>query len=631
MEDLILDYFHSTRTFQPPESSSAREISGVKNSESDSYSRFVDMIQGKRISSYFQPIIDMFSAEIFGYELLARGEGEFFSPVDMFSRAEQWQLSWELEYACRYAALKRIYEEKDKLPHASFFINVSPEVFSSSHFKKTFTMNTLKTYSIDSKQIVLEITERASVNDYTLFEDTIRHYVEQGFRIALDDFGSGHSGLVTLVATTPHIMKVDKQIVSGIHRSSYKQNLVRAISEFADTVGSSVLVEGIESEEELRTAYRLGARYAQGYFFGKPDPRPRDLDKEVANTLHSLRDEYMRHSYSVDISIHRLITRPPTFIEGTHRAEDLEEFFQSHNSVSFMVIVDKEDKPKGIITRNYFYNLLSGRYGYVIFQRKTVEKLAKSNMLLIREDTDLRVLGKLAMARREEDIYDPVVVIGEDGRLVGTISMKKVIHKAFDTEVRYATSANPLTGLPGNQVISVWLEELLLKAEYSIVYFDLDRFKEFNDYYGFSRGDEIIKMLAELLSEHIQICNAVYRIGHIGGDDFILLSEDIVSADFLESICQEFDERRKEFFCESDIQRGYFITENRRGEEVRVVLTTLSAAVVTSENYLRPPHPGKLGEEVAHLKSKVKKLNLDSGKSGYLFERRVYGEVDSSL
>ncbi|MFP4179852.1 MAG: EAL domain-containing protein [Spirochaetaceae bacterium] len=619
------DYSHTPRTLQNAASFSDREISGIENSRSDSYSRLVDMIQGKRISSYFQPIIDMFGADIFGYELLARGEGEFFSPIDMFSHAEKWQLSWELEYACRYAAIKRINEEIDKLPHASFFINVSPKVFSSSHFQKSFTMDTLKTYGIDSKQLVLEITETASVNDYTLFEETIRHYVEQGFRIALDDFGSGHSGLVTLVATTPHIMKVDKQIVSGIHRSSYKQNLVRAISEFADTVGSSILVEGIESEDELRTAYRLGARYAQGYFFGRPDPEPRKLENQVANTLRGLRDEYMRHSYSVDISIHRLITRPPTFIEGTHHADDLDEFFQSHNSVSFVVIVDKEDTPKGIITRNYFYNLLSGRYGYVIFQRKTVEKLAKSNMLLIREDTDLRVLGRLAMARQEEDIYDPVVVSREDGRLVGTISMKKVIHKAFDTEVRYATSANPLTGLPGNQVIGVWLEDLLLKAEYSIVYFDLDRFKEFNDYYGFSRGDEIIKMLAELLSERIQTCEAVYRIGHIGGDDFILLSEDIVSTDFLEGICQEFDERRKEFFCESDLGRGYFITENRRGEEVQVVLTTLSAAVVTSENFRRPPHPGKLGEEVAHLKSKVKKLNIESGKSGYLFERRVYG------
>jgi EAL domain-containing protein (putative c-di-GMP-specific phosphodiesterase class I)/GGDEF domain-containing protein len=584
--------------------------------------KFSGILEHGLITSHFQPIVDLFTAEIFGYELLARGEGEFTAPAVMFEAAKDLELTWELENACRVAALERILEVIEELPGKNFFINVSPEVFSSSKFQQAFTMGTLKSYGIDSRRVILEITETASVADYARFEDTIRYYVKQGFRIALDDFGSGHSGLITLVATTPHFMKVDKQLVSGLHRSSYKQSLVKAICQFADTVGSAVLAEGIETMDELHTAFRLGARYAQGYLFARPGPHPAPLSRAAADLLEKLSKEYGRHSSFIDIAISKLITRPPTFFEREITGNNLNEFFKTQSTISHVLIVDADDRPKGLITRQHFYSLLSGQYGYAIFQRKPADQMAKRDMLTVRDDTDLRMLGKLAMSRNESEVHDPVVVIGKDGHLVGTISMKDLINKAFDTEIRYATSTNPLTGLPGNIVINVWLEELLLKPAYTIAYFDLDRFKEFNDHYGFSVGDELIKMVAEVLSDHIQNSESTCRLGHVGGDDFMMFIEELIEEEFFEAICRDFDERKRSLFSDEDLKKGCFMSENRQGKRVRVVLTTLSVAIVTSLNFERPPHPGKLGQNVAHLKSKAKERNYKAKTSGFLFDRR---------
>jgi diguanylate cyclase (GGDEF)-like protein len=216
--------------------------------------------------------------------------------------------------------------------------------------------------------------------------------------------------------------------------------------------------------------------------------------------------------------------------------------------------------------------------------------------------------------------------------------MKKVIDRAFDTEVKFATNANPLTGLPGNVVINVWMEDLLRRAEYTIAYLDLDHFKEFNDHYGFCTGDDMIKLLAETLSEYVEKYReeneSPCRLGHVGGDDFVLLAEQRLEENFFQELCNKFDENKKRLFSEADVLRGSYIVVNRRGETEEVPLVTLSVAVVTDRNFTVSPHPGRLGQTVAHLKQKIKEINYRDGTSGFLFERRMYtseGLLPSSL
>lgn len=598
----------------------------------EEYIRFIKMVNGGEIHSYVQPIVDLYTGSVFGYELLARGAEPFFAPTAIFEMAQKWELLQEVEYACRRAALKKVARLAESNPQLNFFINISPHTFSKPEFQAGFSMKSLDNFGISGQQLVLEITETESVKDYRHFEEIIRTYVQQGFRIALDDFGSGHSGLITLVATSPHFLKIDREIVHGIHRSSYKQNLVKAISDFAENVGSSILMEGIETRDELRTAYRLGARFAQGFFIGMPEEEPGELRGEARQSLEELKNEYVRKTFSVDISIYKMITRPTTFPEKSMNGEDLDEFFRTHHSVGHAVVIDMYDRPTGLITREHFYSHVSGRYGYALYRKKLIETQAKREMLVVKEGTDLRVLGRLAMGRGDSELYEPVIVVDESGKLVGTITMKKVIDRAFDTEVKFATNANPLTGLPGNVVINVWLEDLLRRPEYTIAYLDLDRFKEYNDHYGFSAGDDMIKLLAAVLMEYIeehfaeQIDGAENpcRLGHVGGDDFVLLSEHQIPENFFATLCSIFDDRKKALFPETDAERGMYESVNRKGETENIPLVTLSIAVMSHRNFIVAPHPGRLGQTVAHLKRKIKEISYSKGMSGFLFDRRVY-------
>ena len=158
-----------------------------------------------------------------------------------------------------------------------FFINVSPDICSDPRFLERFTQTRLEEFGIDQKEIVIEITEEKSFADYLHFERLVAHYANQGFKIVLDDFGSGYSGLIELIASTPHYMKLDMVLVRDIHKHDDKQKLVKAIIAFASSVNARLIAEGVETLEELEVLVRYGVRCVQGFIFGLPESEPYDL------------------------------------------------------------------------------------------------------------------------------------------------------------------------------------------------------------------------------------------------------------------------------------------------------------------------------------------------------------------
>lgn len=131
---------------------------------------------------------------------------------------------------------------------------------------------------LSQSHIVIEITERDSIDDYARFEAAIAHYGNQGFRIALDDFGSGHSGLITLLSSRPHYLKLDMAVVRDIHLDTYKQMIVKSVVALADNIGAELIAEGVESEYELDVLLSYGVRHAQGFLFGRPAATPLDVN-----------------------------------------------------------------------------------------------------------------------------------------------------------------------------------------------------------------------------------------------------------------------------------------------------------------------------------------------------------------
>lgn len=178
---------------------------------------------------------------------------------------------------------------------------------------------------------------------------------------------------------------------------------------------------------------------------------------------------------------------------------------------------------------------------------------------------------------------------------------------------------NPLTKLPGNSSILKYIQGVLdAKLSVAVAYVDIDNFKPYNDLYGFSRGDEVIRMVARILVNVVQeAAGADGFVGHVGGDDFVFS----VPCVFIETVCKKIIENFNAliplFLNEKDIEAGYFSSVDRRGNRQTFPLTSLSIAVVlcTPGRYR---HYGEVAETAAQLKHKVKEI---SG-SAYLIDRR---------
>jgi EAL domain-containing protein (putative c-di-GMP-specific phosphodiesterase class I) len=240
----------------------------VKNAARCSLQR---IIATGSISTVFQPIMDIRTGGLMGYEALSRGEFPFSNPALMLEVAERCGLSYDLDRECKIVALRSIAALPPAIREKTFFINVSPRSITDGRAVDGLTLSAMKAFGIQQDRIVIEVTETASITDYAAFEEQIRHYARQGYRIALDDFGSGHSGLLTLVAATPHFIKLDRGLVAGVDEDAYRQKLITAVAAFAANVGVELVGEGIERTEEMRVLADLGVRYGQGFYIGRAE------------------------------------------------------------------------------------------------------------------------------------------------------------------------------------------------------------------------------------------------------------------------------------------------------------------------------------------------------------------------
>ena len=164
---------------------------------------------------------------------------------------------------------------------------------------------------------------------------------------------------------------------------------------------------------------------------------------------------------------------------------------------------------------------------------------------------------------------------------------------------------SPLTGLPGNVQIQAEMKKRLSnKQEFAMLYIDLDNFKAYNDTYGFLNGDEIIKYTAKVIQDNVlREENEKNFVGHIGGDDFIAITENEDYEKISQSIITQFDAGLEKFFNKEDIERGYLEVENRRGIMEQYPLTSISIGVVdvTVGRYKNTLEIGEAGAAVKHL------------------------------
>ncbi len=410
-------------------------------------------------------------------------------------------------------------------------------------------------------------------------------------------------------------------LARDIHRHAYKQHLVKSLIAFSASVNASLIAEGVETWAELETLARLGVRYAQGFLFARPAKAPSEVSDEMRLELRRITRQFHYRESDLNETVGPLAIRCGAIREKEKRGEDVNRIFGQNPSIDHLTVL-RGERPIGLITRQDYFTKTGGPVGYHLFQWRPAEELARSAPLIVENSINVTALAKLAMQRPPDELYDPVIVVDADGKLVGTVTIRQLIVRSTALEVQSAQGSSPLTGLPGNRSIESWILNALDQPDSHVLYADLDRFKEYNDCYGFLRGDEMLRCLARVLSRVLSTLSAEAKLGHIGGDDFVIVSPTPVAAESVGTLCRQFDLAKIEMFDPADAERGFFRATDRRGQEVEVPLVTLSVAVVPREAAQTADHPGALAQMAASLKRKVKQMTAASRKSEFLFERR---------
>jgi EAL domain-containing protein (putative c-di-GMP-specific phosphodiesterase class I) len=238
--------------------------SEVRNKE-----KLQEIIIKEEIKIVFQPIADLKSRKVIGYEALSRGpQGtEYENPYFLFDIAREVGLIFELDRICRKKALIQAAQIDAQV---KLFVNCLPTTIHDPEFKGAYLKEFLADVRRSPHNVVMEISEREAIDDYAAFRGAIAHYSDLGFSIAVDDTGAGYSSLEAIVELQPNFLKLDISMVRGIHTNLLKQEMVKAMVAFSRNMNAKIIAEGIETQEELDTLIRLGIPLGQGFFLGRP-------------------------------------------------------------------------------------------------------------------------------------------------------------------------------------------------------------------------------------------------------------------------------------------------------------------------------------------------------------------------
>lgn len=540
-----------------------------------------DIILESQLTAVFQPILDMRLAKVIGFEGLIRGpvNSALHSPMALFNVARGCGMVTEVEYLARRVVLESFVKLKIS---GKVFLNISPDILLQKDSKTGETLKYIEELDLHPNQVIIELTENAQALDYQLLRKATQHYRNMGFEIAIDDLGEGFSGLRLWSEIRPDYVKIDKHFIKDINIDPVKLQFARSIQEIAAKTGAHVIAEGIETLAELMAVRDLGIAFGQGYYIAKPSARP--LEKASTELVKSLtRIEIERNNLLQNrATVEKLLKTTPFVAPMCHNEDVFKMFDEDADCYSIPVVLD--GRPVGLISRSVMINDYARPFRRELYGRRSCEMMMDKSALIVDKNASLQDLSELILQSKPHHLANGFIIT-ENGQYSGMGSGHDLLRLITKMQIDTARYANPLTLLPGNVPISEQIDSLL-QSDTSFVacYCDLDNFKPYNDVYGYKRGDEVIQKTGLLLSE---ACGTYDFIGHIGGDDFILLFQ----SDDWENRCRQLlsyiTNDFPQFYSNFDRERGSIEIEDRQGEKRFHPLLSLSigALIVDSTTY----------------------------------------------
>ncbi len=443
---------------------------------------------------------------------------------------------------------------------------------------------------------------------------------EQGFKIALDDVGTGYNSLRAIADLRPDFIKIDKGLVRDIDAVGERRALIVALVQYALHIGTAVLAEGAETRAELATLIDLGVTYVQGYVAGKPSDDLRGVPRELREFM---RLRARQHSLSLvgrQITLDGLV-RPGSTVEPETPLAEVARRFTKDSGLTSVVVVE-EGYARGLVMRSqldYILDLAGTANVGNMLPAESVAQWMHTNVLFAEAETPALDLARQVTTRSDISLETDIIVC-RDNLYVGILSTRTLIEAATALQLNQMRYASPLTGLPGRVALDQALQERLdANQSLGVLRADITGMEAFNSQYGLPCGDSVIEALAFLIQDVSASCGHPDDfLAHLGSDDFVLLTRAETAQDVCRALVEGFERIRTQFYTAEHIRQGYVETTERSGNRRRIPLFSLAVAAQT--NRKRPlPYCRRILDYLEDLLPQVK---MQPG-SGYLIDREL--------
>lgn len=557
----------------------------------------------------FQPIFSFFTGEVFGYrvdyELASVSSDQGVTSAELFSYVERVGKADYLE--------KTLWEQvltkwSDSSLSSILFLPVTMYVVEDVRLTTSFLNDLFRRYDLPLRRIVLEITDTMSYPNLQLTSEKVQLFRHYGYSFALGNLDHEQPWLHRILLLRPDYVNVASKLVMNVHEERIQFSTFEVVTDLARKLDFQVIAQGISNVDDLHSLLGLGIHFGQGSLLEQMSPTAVEARFEGTRLIQEWLISQNTLSVDQGWSLNHIV-KPVQSVDSHTTVAQVVQYFNEFKLESGIVVV-QDETPIGLVMRDKLFQRLAFQYGHALYWNREIHNVMDQNPLMIEVDTTLETASRLSMARHRDHIYDSVIVTRR-GKLVGVITVRDMLNAITESQMELAKDANPLTGLPGNRRIEREIEKRIrVKQPFAIIYADLDHFKWFNDNYGFRKGDSVIKFTANLLAE----CLGTYGesgdfIGHVGGDDFILITQARELNSLCMTITSRFDREILEFYQSEHACQPIRVITDRSGNPVHSAGIAISLAVLECHTIDHAVvSPERIAQEAGYLKKSAKRV-----------------------
>ncbi|MEJ1933610.1 EAL domain-containing protein [Nostoc sp. NIES-2111] len=543
----------------------------IKFTESD---WLIEMMAKERFTTHFQPIVSMKNtSEIYGYEALLRGideQGNLIMPGSIIELATEAGLLPQFDRIARLSTITQFsrYQLGEKI-----FINFAPTALYDPVSCLRSTVEAIDKAGISHERVVFEVVESDSPQNLEHLKAVLKYYRDAGFSIALDDIGSGYSGLNLLHQLRPDLIKLDMELTRNVHLDPYKASITEKLLEIAQKLDILTVAEGIECIEELNWLQERGATFAQGFLIAKPSPIPvtttPQLEMKSTVVLHSYQQvrqfvQNQSESEKIVAAVTQRIRQSLNLEEILQTtADEVRQLFEVDRVLIYQFkpdwsgFVAVESLAEGCLSILGFqvmdtcFKATQGTY-YQQGHTKATEDIENAELttchldllrsLQIRANLVVPILQKerlwgLLIAHQcnnnrqwqqsEINLFNQLA-----GQAAIAIQQSELYQqlKQANQELQRLASLDGLTQIANrrgfdNRLTVEWEQLAQEQAYISLILCDIDYFKLYNDTLGHLAGDDVIKYVANAISK--TVTESSHLVARYGGEEFAIILPNI--------------------------------------------------------------------------------------------------------